>query len=324
MNEIKTPYVSIIVPVYNVEAYICTCLDSILNWIFIDWEAILIDDGSEDRSGDICDEYAVRDTRFKVIHQTNAGVSAARNAGIDKASGEWLMFIDADDWIDGDPLAEVLQHTDLSDAQSVLFGMRVECGEHSYNVLPQPGGYSIGNKDDNLPYYSRLGFCNLLYRLNIIKQLHIKFSTNMKMAEDLEFMMWYHVAVKRVVTISAPIYHYIRRESSATMNPELARKAALDHLLFLRNSLAWVYNNKVTLPLWFKQCLQTTVKAGIHSLHKAGMSRKECHMFSRHFRKIDKEWQLMGYNFFCLPYFRLAKANAYICVLLLNMRYGRK
>lgn len=323
MNELKTPYVSIIVPVYNVEAYLCTCLDSIADWIFTDWEAILIDDGSKDKSGAICDEYAARDPRFKVIHQTNAGVSAARNAGLDRAKGVWLMFIDADDWIDGRLLADVLLHADLSDVQSVLFGLRVECGEHSYNVLPRAGGYVINNID-KLPYYGDLGFCNLLYRLSIIKQLNIQFSTNMKMGEDLEFMMRYHIAVKRVATISAPVYHYLHREGSATMNPQLARRVAFDHLLFLRNSLAWVYNNKVILPQWFKQCLQTTVKAGIQSLYKTGMSRKDCYMFSRHFSRIDSEWKLMGYNYFRSPYFWLAKVNAYFCVMLLDIRYGRK
>ena len=94
------PLVSIIIPVYNVEKFLCTCLDSIISWEFTNWEAILIDDGTLDNSGIICDEYAVKDTRFKVIHKRNEGVSVARNLGLDMARGQWCWFVDSDDLID--------------------------------------------------------------------------------------------------------------------------------------------------------------------------------------------------------------------------------
>lgn len=94
------PLVSIIVPVYNVEKYLPRCIDSILGQTYADFELILIDDGSLDLSGHICDEYALKDKRIRVFHKDNAGVSAARNLGISKAVGSWLMFIDGDDWVD--------------------------------------------------------------------------------------------------------------------------------------------------------------------------------------------------------------------------------
>ncbi|MCI7728300.1 MAG: glycosyltransferase, partial [Bacteroidales bacterium] len=94
------PSVSIIVPVYNVELYLSKCIDSILAQSFTDWECILVDDGSKDSSGKICDEYALKDTRIKVIHQTNKGVSVARQVGIDNASGEYSIHIDPDDWVE--------------------------------------------------------------------------------------------------------------------------------------------------------------------------------------------------------------------------------
>ena len=94
------PKISIIIPIYKVEKYIRECLDSILNQTFTDWEALLIDDGSPDNSGVICDEYAAKDNRFKVFHKENGGVSSARNLGLEKATGEWVTFIDADDWIE--------------------------------------------------------------------------------------------------------------------------------------------------------------------------------------------------------------------------------
>ena len=94
-----TPLISVIVPIYQVEAYLEECLDSILNQTYRQLEIILIDDGSTDRCGDICDRYASRDSRIKVIHQSNQGLSAARNAGMDVATGEYISFIDSDDYI---------------------------------------------------------------------------------------------------------------------------------------------------------------------------------------------------------------------------------
>ena len=99
------PQISVIVPVYNVEPYLRQCVDSILNQTFTDFELLLVDDGSTDRSGAICDEYASLDARVKVFHTTNRGVSAARNLGIDKASAEWITFVDSDDWVEKSYLA---------------------------------------------------------------------------------------------------------------------------------------------------------------------------------------------------------------------------
>ena len=96
----KQPAISIIVPVYNAEKYLRRCIDSILSQSFTDFELILIDDGSTDLSPQICDEYASRDNRIKLIYKKNAGVSAARNDGLDIAQGEFITFVDSDDWVD--------------------------------------------------------------------------------------------------------------------------------------------------------------------------------------------------------------------------------
>ena len=95
----NNPKISIIVPVYNVEQYLRRCIDSILNQSFADFELLLIDDGSKDKSGAICDEYAAKDSRIRVFHKENGGVSSARNIGLENARGEWLSFIDGDDVI---------------------------------------------------------------------------------------------------------------------------------------------------------------------------------------------------------------------------------
>ena len=96
----NNPKISVIVPVYNVEKYLHKCIDSILVQTFTDFELLLIDDGSTDKSGDICDEYAVKDARVRVFHTENRGVSAARNHGLREASGDWICFVDSDDWVE--------------------------------------------------------------------------------------------------------------------------------------------------------------------------------------------------------------------------------
>ena len=95
----QSPLISIIVPVYNVEDYIRPCLDSILAQTYTNFEAILVDDGSKDGSGSVCDEYAEKDSRFIVVHKENGGVSSARNKGLEIAKGEYIAFVDSDDWI---------------------------------------------------------------------------------------------------------------------------------------------------------------------------------------------------------------------------------
>ena len=112
--------ISVIVPVYRVEKYLPACIDSILNQTFTDFELILVDDGSPDRCPEICDEVARRDARVRVIHQANAGLSAARNAGIEIAHGEWLGFVDSDDYIAPQFYEKLYQTAQRTDADCVM------------------------------------------------------------------------------------------------------------------------------------------------------------------------------------------------------------
>lgn len=118
-----SPTISIIIPVYNVESYLRECLDSVLSQTYKDWECILVDDGSKDSSGAICDEYAEKDNRFKAFHQTNQGQASARNLALNNAMGDYIMFLDSDDyWISQTVLTELLNLLDLHpDAQYIQF-----------------------------------------------------------------------------------------------------------------------------------------------------------------------------------------------------------
>ena len=105
-----SPKISIIVPVYNAEKTLNQCVDSIIHQSYKDWELFLIDDGSKDHSAAICDKYAQQDERIRVFHKSNGGVSSARNVGLDNAVGEWITFIDSDDWVENNYLENLYQN----------------------------------------------------------------------------------------------------------------------------------------------------------------------------------------------------------------------
>ena len=129
MNDMTKQLISIIVPIYNVEPYLKRCLDSIINQTYQNLEIILVDDGSADRSGRICDDYAAKDSRIIVIHQKNAGISAARNAGIDIAKGDYIQFVDSDDWLDIRCCEVALSELINVHADFICYGFN----EHCYN-----------------------------------------------------------------------------------------------------------------------------------------------------------------------------------------------
>lgn len=113
--------ISVIIPVYNVETYLKQCVNSVLEQTYQHYEVILVDDGATDNSGQICDDYAALDDRISVIHKTNSGLSDARNAGLDVAKGEYIYFLDSDDWIEKETLATLVKTTDSTNADLVFF-----------------------------------------------------------------------------------------------------------------------------------------------------------------------------------------------------------
>ena len=123
MSTIK---VSVIIPVYNVGSYLEQCIDSILCQSFVNFELILVDDGSTDRSGAICDKYVGKDARIKVIHQPNAGLPTARKVGLENAKGEYVLYVDADDWVDPNHLESLVEVAEQRDADVVLCGFNYE------------------------------------------------------------------------------------------------------------------------------------------------------------------------------------------------------
>lgn len=211
----EIPQISIVVPVYNVEKYLERCIDSILAQTFTDFELLLINDGSKDSSGLICDKYAEKDSRIRVFHKENEGVSRARNLGISNARGRWLCFIDSDDWVDKEYLHCFGDVFNYPDDIIVIQGMERIDGIQGRTLwqVKYPnkclGKTDLGN---GIAHFRLLhsGFPVLkLFNLCIIKKYRILFDTKISYHEDHLYVFNYLKYVTRIYLSEGVAYKYM-------------------------------------------------------------------------------------------------------------------
>lgn len=235
----NNPFVTIGIPVYNIELYLEKCLDSIVNQTYKNIEMILVDDGSTDGSRDICDQFAAKDSRIRVIHVKNGGVSRARNIAIENAQGEYMAFVDGDDYIEPDMIECLIK---LMNPESDL----TICGVFQNN---SPFTKKI-NEDEKLTrhraaYYmldaERFGgyVCNKLYKLNILKEKNIRFRTDIHMCEDTVFNVEYLEYARGVSFTNSYKYHYVVRENSASCNVFSSKRVSV------LNAYEYMFTNPV-------------------------------------------------------------------------------
>lgn len=249
------PKISIIIPVYKVEKYLNRCLDSIIAQTFTDWECILIDDGSPDNSGKICDEYAANDDRFVVIHQENAGVSAARNVGLDVAKGEWIGFVDSDDWIERNTYEIVYKNAIENNADIVQWGCWLNDGQTDYETIMHPEG----NIDlNNIRVTLWHGPCTKLIKKELFVNNNIKFPLNIALAEDMYVSLKLFYYSKKAFGISNCLYHYYQNIESATKN--LSIKKITDECKVVEN-LEDFFKKENAEKKWFDIITEKKVKA---------------------------------------------------------------
>ena len=213
------PVISVIVPVYQKEKFLPTCIESVLNQTISDLELILIDDESPDRCGEICDEFSAKDDRVIVIHQKNQGVSAARNAGLDIAAGEYLAFVDADDWILPDMYENMIKEARSSNAEIVACGIQIwsDDGKHLRNILLQQRSYDRGQMLEELfKMPDQLGgtCCNKIFRRRVVES--IRFPLGINMCEDRIFLLHCYNKCNMCVKIATPYSQVTETANSAT------------------------------------------------------------------------------------------------------------
>lgn len=215
--------ITVIVPIYNVSKYINRCIESILAQKYINIEIILIDDGSTDDSGKICDEYAKKDLRIKVIHKENEGVSKTRNYGIDISNGDYITFIDADDYIDENMYFDMMNIQHLNAIPDIItsgYYYETEAGKifDSSNVCDKK--YDVLNSESafNEIFTGRFGayIWNKLFKKELLDKFKIRFEQKIHSGEDLLFVCECIAEAKNIVHCNKNYYHYVKRKDSVT------------------------------------------------------------------------------------------------------------
>lgn len=211
MNDL----ISIIIPVYNVEKYLKECLESVINQTYTNLEIILVDDGSTDSSGNICDEYKKRDTRIKVIHKENGGVSIARNLGLNNANGQYIGFIDSDDYVEPKYCEKLLKSIKENNVQCALCKFDKVYEKKNQNTIFE-SNYIMDKNDlimEILDVQKGFGFCTQkLWTKNAL--VDIKYNENIKVGEDSLFCIESCKNIYKVYVLNEKLYHYRLNENS--------------------------------------------------------------------------------------------------------------
>ena len=239
------PLISIIVPVYNVEDYLKACLDSIINQTYKNLEIILVDDGSIDESGKICDEYAAKDNRVKVIHNENRGVSHSRNCGLDIAKGEYILFIDSDDTVKNNYVFEMVKEVREKDYDLIVSNIIDVFDTESRIRIKNIEGLTGDIRKDfyKLRMLLRVPVVKL-YKKSIINKYNIRFSENMKVSEDQVFNFEYYSQIKSYKFIDYSGYNYFHRKVFS-LSKSFDQKAFCSQIKKLQLEKRFFENNNV-------------------------------------------------------------------------------
>ena len=219
-----TPKLSVIMPVYNTEQHINTCLQSLLTQTFADFEVLMINDGSTDKSRAILADWANADTRFRLTDQPNGGASVARNTGLQQARGEFIAFVDADDSVSPDYLEQLL--TAIEGADLAACGYAKLEAESAQPVLLSISG-AVNQQQliaETLATTGLTGACwNKLLRRSVIEHLNLQFEPGIHVAEDMLFLLRYYLAIQSANYIGLPLYQYRQHNASMMRRSGAAR-----------------------------------------------------------------------------------------------------
>ena len=250
MKKVSNPLISVIIPVYKVEKYLDKCIDSVINQTYNNLEIILVDDGSPDNCPKMCDEYAKKDKRIKVIHKENGGVGSARNKGIEKSTGDYITFVDSDDWIEKEFIHEML---DIANKYKADY---VTCGY--YRVYENKKEIINGNLEeiviDSKEYVNKLlnvqngyGFCHMkLIRKKVIK--NVIFNEKLVVGEDALFNIELCKHINKAVILNKSLYNYFFNSNSVVRKyDEKYVDKYLNSMKYMSEYIEKNYNNIETI-----------------------------------------------------------------------------
>ncbi len=264
------PLVSIIVPVYNVAIYLQKCLYSIVNQTYENWECILVNDGSTDNSEDICRKFTNDDCRFKLISQENEGVSAARNRGIDTAKGEYISFVDGDDYIEPiflETLVKKMIDVDICVVDAIMenFSMPKLCQNDNEESIIVDLPNAI-----NEVFNGQINACttNKIFRSDLIKRNNIRFDTSISNYEDGLFLIEYlcNMKSKSIIHIKSKLYHYVVRDGAVFGPFEKSELSFFDAINKVQR-LIDRYVPQCSEAVVLRKCMQ--IQREIHRIHRS-------------------------------------------------------
>ena len=285
------PKISVIVPVYKAEKYLHRCVDSILTQSFSDFELILVNDGSPDNSGAICDEYAKKDNRVRVFHKENGGVASARNLGLDNALGEWITFIDADDYIEKGFLnIPDCTKEDLLIQNYIFEGDRNKIKRFEKSTIQEDR--ILGFINENIHEEWLRAPWAKFFKGEIIKNNNIKFPIDIKIGEDTVFVLDYLYYTKSVHFISSANYVYLFDTNWANKYTLSAEKSIETFHLFIEK---FKRLNAVSIPFlrfsfMFYWCLISPRNYNSIKSWQRDRIVKEIYKTIQH--EFDKTWKI--------------------------------
>lgn len=318
------PMISVIVPVYNADKHLHCCIDSILAQSFTDFELLLIDDGSKDSSGRICDEYASKDSRIRVFHKENGGVSSARNLGLDNAKGEWVAMVDSDDYVKNGYLKDLYNEAIKHNADFVVqdFDFRKEDGTviaRWYNpvrrfytdkdIVPLLNEQSLDSRGCSV---------GMLFSNEILKQNNITYPLCMHFGEDSCFLFRYLRYASRIACSEISNYCYIDHPGSAIHRKHKFQiefngyRNVKDAVLALGNKYGIEKELSVSILPWTAHFMHRAITVVTQKKELRSIPKEDWNFFLTHFKVITRKtaidrWMISHFYKFpsiLLPYLR--------------------
>lgn len=313
MESIYKKKVSIIIPVYNAEKYITTCIDSVISQSYIDWELILVDDGCTDKSGEICDGYSFMDKRIITIHKKNGGVSFARNVGMSKAEGEWLYFIDSDDFIEYDTLSRSMNEAKAKSPDLIVHGLvndyiyKGESNALSYKLIEENNYKEIIELTDK--YGLLKGPVCKLFRHSIIRGSNLLFDESICYGEDTKFTFAYLQKCSSIAFVPEHFYHYCFRQGGSLTQRSYSY-SSWDNTARMLLELRLPIMKQFSMPDSYFQFIRfeyiSHLTRAVYSMYRDGISKSE------RLKYLEK---LHNDSFLSVQNKELKYLNRFICLL---------
>ena len=286
----KSPQISVIIPIYNVERYLRQCIDSILAQTFTDFELLLIDDGSPDGCPAICDEYAEKDARIRVFHKQNGGVTSARNKGLDNAKGNWIIYIDGDDWIEPTYVEELYNEAINNEADIAICAFRFVYEDGS-SVIEHPTIWD-DNKQASLNRYIASIWttaCGSIQKSSLYKDNGVQSPKDLTFCEDFHLIVRLCYFADKVVSIDKPLYNY-RQQPSSILHSTSFEKLQRDELTAYTEILEF-FRNQGVFEIYQKSISWRIINALQHMILKPSYFEE----FKQHYP--DKKKYIWGCPF---------------------------